>query len=59
MAAIFAISSHLKPTAAVGLAVPFSLIGQYAVTLVFTVMSPLMARADKAAVDADGKAITA
>lgn len=58
MAAIFAISSHLKPTAAVGLAVPFSLIGQYAVTLVFTVMSPLMARADKAAVDADGKAIT-
>lgn len=58
MATIFAIATGLKPAAAVGLAVPFSLIGQYAVVLVFTVMSPLMKIADKAAENADLKKIS-
>ena len=37
MAAVFAIASGLDVEAAVGLAVPFALIGQYMVTLLFTV----------------------
>ena len=57
MAVIFAISSRLEPAAAVGLAVPFSLIGQYCVTFVFTLMSPLMSKADKYAENADTKGI--
>ena len=57
MAVIFAISSRLEPAAAVGLAVPFSLIGQYCVTFVFTIMSPLMSKADKYAENADTKGI--
>lgn len=57
MAVVFAISSKLDPAAAVGLAVPFALIGQYCVTLLFTVMSPLMSVADKYADNADPKGI--
>lgn len=57
MATVFAISSGLDTTAAVGLAVPFALIGQYMVTLLFTVMSPIMAVADKMAANADTKGI--
>ena len=57
MAVVFAIASHLEPTAAVGLAVPFSLIGQYCVTLLFTIMSPLMAKADQCAENANTKGI--
>lgn len=57
MAVVFAISSKLEPAAAVGLAVPFALIGQYSVTLLFTVMSPLMSKADKYADNADPKGI--
>lgn len=57
MATVFAISSNLDTSAAVGLAVPFALIGQYMVTLLFTVMSPLMAMADKMADKADTKGI--
>ena len=57
MAVIFAISSNLEPAAAVGLAVPFSLVGQYCVTFVFTLMSPLMSKADKYADNADVKGI--
>lgn len=53
MAVVFAISSKLEPSAAVGLAVPFALIGQYFVTFLFTVMSALMAKADKYADDAN------
>ena len=49
MAVVFAIASGLDTTAAVGLAVPFALIGQYMVTLLFTVMSPMMSVADKMA----------
>jgi len=57
MAVVFAISSKLDPAAAVGLAVPFALIGQYSVTILFTVMSPLMSKADKYAEKADTKGI--
>lgn len=57
MATVFAISSGLDTTAAVGLAVPFALFGQYMVTLLFTVMSPIMAVADKMAANADTKGI--
>ncbi|WP_195266692.1 PTS sugar transporter subunit IIC [Clostridium sp. 1001275B_160808_H3] len=57
MAVVFAISSKLDPAAAVGLAVPFALIGQYCVTLLFTIMSPLMSKADKYADNADTKGI--
>lgn len=57
MATIFAITSGLDTTAAVGLAVPFAVIGQNLVTLLFTVMSPLMSMADKMADNADTKGI--
>lgn len=46
MATVFAVSSHLEASAAVGLAVPFALLGQYLVTYLFTRMSPMMAKAD-------------
>ena len=57
MTAVFAVSMNLEPTAegvglAVGLAIPFAVFGQYAVTLTFTIMSGLMAKADKAAEEA-------
>ena len=57
MAVVFAIASGLDTTAAVGLAVPFALIGQYMVTLLFTVMYPMMSVADKMAEKADTKGI--
>ena len=57
MAVVFAIASGLDTTAAVGLAVPFALIGQYMVTLLFTVMSPVMSAADKMAEKGDHKGI--
>jgi len=57
MATVFAVTSNLEIEVALGLAVPFALIGQYAVTLIFTIMSPLMAKADQAAIKADGAAI--
>lgn len=57
MATVFAVSSKLEPTAAVGLAIPFALIGQYMVTLLFTVMSPVMSYADKLAAKGDAKGI--
>ncbi|SJZ45951.1 PTS system, N-acetylgalactosamine-specific IIC component [Pilibacter termitis] len=57
MAAILAISLKLEPTAAVATAIPFSLLGQYAVTLIFTIMSPVMSKADTCAENADYKGI--
>lgn len=57
MATVFAVSSGLDTTAAVGLAVPFALIGQYMVTILFTVMSPVMSAADKCAENADTNGI--
>ena len=57
MATVFAIASGLEPTAAVGLAVPFALIGQYMITLLFTAMAPMMSMADKMAEKGDTKGI--
>jgi PTS system N-acetylgalactosamine-specific IIC component len=57
MATFFAVSLKLDVTASVGLAVPFSLFGQYAVVLTFTLMSPLMDKADGYAAKADVKGI--
>lgn len=57
MATVFAVTSGLDTTAAVGLAVPFALIGQYMVTLLFTAMSPMMSYADKMAEKGDTKGI--
>ena len=57
MATVFAIASRLEPAAAVGLAVPFALIGQYMITLLFTAMSPMMSMADKMAEKGDTKGI--
>jgi len=58
VAMIFAVKSQLPVDQALGLAVVFSIFGQYAVTLTFTVMSGLMAKADQAAENADPKGIT-
>jgi PTS system N-acetylgalactosamine-specific IIC component len=57
MATVFAVASGLDTTAAVGLAVPFALIGQYMVTLLFSVMSPIMSKADALADKADVKGL--
>ena len=57
MSAVFAITTKLEPMAAVAAAIPFSLLGQYAVTIIFTIMSPVMATADAYAEKADPKGI--
>lgn len=57
MATVLAISLKLEPAAAVATAIPFSLLGQYGVTLLFTVMSPMMGIADKYAEKAEPKGI--
>lgn len=62
MATVFAISLDMKATAdgvgaAMGLAIPFAVFGQYAVTLTFTIMSGMMAKADDYAANADVKGI--
>ena len=58
MATVFAVSLNMEATAegvgaALGLAVPFAVFGQYAVTLTFTFMSGMMAKADKYAEEAN------
>ena len=57
MAAVLAITLKLDPNAAVATAIPFSLLGQYGVTLIFTIMSPLMSKCDKFAAEANPKGI--
>lgn len=57
MATVFAITSGFEPTAAVAAAIPFALLGQYGVTLIFTIMSPLMTKADAYAHEANTKGI--
>ncbi|MGL4337832.1 MAG: PTS mannose/fructose/sorbose/N-acetylgalactosamine transporter subunit IIC [Turicibacter sp.] len=57
MATVFGISLGLDAEAALPLAIPFALLGQYAVTVLFTVMSPLMGLADKCAENGDTKGI--
>lgn len=54
MAVVLAISTGIKePEAALGLAIPFALLGQYAVITMFTITSPLMSKADEYAHNAD------
>ena len=62
MATIFAVTLGMEPTeegvgAALGLAVPFAVFGQYAVILTFTFMSGMMAKADKYAEEGNVKGI--
>lgn len=57
MATVLAITLELEPTAAVATAIPFSLLGQYAVTLIFSLMSPMMTVADNYAQEANTKGI--
>ena len=57
MAVVFAIGSNMDVDAAMGLAVPFAVVGQYMVTLLFTAMSPMMSVADKMAEKGDHKGI--
>lgn len=58
VAMIFAVKSELPVDQALGLAVIFSVFGQYAVTFTFTFMSGMMARSDKAAAEANPRGIT-
>jgi len=58
MAVVVAISTGNPDfETALGIAVPFSLLGQYAVNIMFTITSPLMARADDMAARGDAKGI--
>lgn len=57
MATVLAISLGLEPNEAVGAAIPFALLGQYGITLLFTAMSPIMAKADSYAEDGNTKGI--
>jgi len=57
MATVFAVASGLDVNAALGAAIPFALLGQYGVTLTFTLMSGLMAKADEHAANANPKGI--
>lgn len=57
VAVIFAITSGLEPNAAVAAAIPFALLGQYGITLLFTAMSPMMTKADEYAKEANTKGI--
>lgn len=57
MASVLAITLKLEPTAAVATAIPFSLLGQYGVTLIFSLMSPVMSVADRYAHEANPKGI--
>lgn len=62
MATVFAVSLDLAPTAegvgtALGLAIPFAVFGQYAVTLTFTFMAGMMVKADDYAANANAKGI--
>lgn len=57
MAAVLAITLQLTPEVAVATAIPFSLLGQYGVTLIFSLMSPVMTVADGYAHEANTKGI--
>ena len=59
VAMIFAVKAKMDINAALGACMIFATFGQYVVTLTFTVMSGLMAKADKAAEQANPKGITA
>ena len=59
MAAIFACTlENVDANAAVALAIPFALLGQYGVTLFFTLRAPLLEFFRRCAVNADTKGVT-
>ena len=58
VAMVFAIKANMGIDAALGAAVIFSVFGQYVVTFTFAMMSAVMAKADKAAEEANPKLIT-
>ena len=58
MAAIFACTLDMDPDMAVATAIPFALLGQYGVTLFFTLRAPLLEFFRAAAEKADTKAVT-
>ncbi len=58
MAAIFACSLDMDPNVAVATAIPFALLGQYGVTLFFTLRAPLLEFFRGCAEKADTKGIT-
>ncbi|AWB82486.1 PTS sugar transporter subunit IIC [Corynebacterium yudongzhengii] len=53
MATIFAVSLDLPPEQAVATAIPFALLGQYGVTLLFTARAPMIEKFREAAIKAD------
>ena len=55
VAMIFAVKAKMDINAALGACMIFATFGQYVVTFTFTIMSGLMARADKAAEEANPK----
>ena len=57
-AMILAVKGGLAPAEALGASIVFAVLGQYAVTLTFTVMSGLMAKSDKYAEEGNLKGIT-
>lgn len=59
VAMIFAVKAKMDINAALGACMIFATFGQYVVTITFTVMSGLMAKADAAAEAANPKGITA
>lgn len=58
VAMIFAVKSNMDINAALGACMIFATFGTYVVTIVFTICSGLMAKADKAAEEANPKGIT-
>ena len=58
MAAVFACTLDMDPDMAVATAIPFALLGQYGVTLFFTLRAPLLEFFRAAAEKADTKAVT-
>lgn len=59
VAMIFAVKAKMDVDAALGACMIFATFGQYIVTIVFTIAAGLMAKADKAAAEANPKGITA
>ncbi|MBD1575751.1 PTS mannose/fructose/sorbose/N-acetylgalactosamine transporter subunit IIC [Vibrio sp. S11_S32] len=53
----FAITTHVKPDVAVGVAVPFAVAVQMGITFLFSAMSAVMAKCDKMADNADTRGI--
>ena len=58
VAMVFAVKAHMDTNAALGTAMIFATFGQFVVTIMFTVMSGLMGKADKAAAEANPRGIT-